>query len=194
MEYNELKGYLDRNLSLKQISKESKKCLGSIRHWMKKYGLKPNFANFKGGYKPGQKIIGNDRYCPSCKTYRNINDFYSRRKTNCTGYCKNCMCRRTTARQRKLKTLMIEYKGGRCQSLNCSTPGGYNRSINGFDFHHLDPTKKEFTLSQIRLCRMNDKIKEELDKCLLLCANCHREVHEELVIERQKNEGSPISG
>jgi len=194
MEYNELKAYLDRNLSLKQISQESKKCLGSIRHWMKKYGLKPNFANFKGGYKPGQKIIGDDRYCPSCKTYQNINEFYTRRKNNFSGYCRRCISRRTTERQRKLKKMMIDYKGGRCQNPECSTPGGYDRSINGLEFHHIDPIKKEFTLSQVRLCKMTDKIKEELDKCLLLCANCHREVHEQIVVERQKNEGPSISG
>ena len=193
MEYEELKAYLDRNLTLRQISAESKKCYTSIRYWMKKHGLKPNFANFKGGYKPGQKIIGDDRYCPSCKTYQNINDFYSRRKNNCSGYCRKCISRRTTERQRKMKKAMVEYKGGRCQNPNCSTPGGYNRSINGLDFHHIDPVKKEFSISQMRLTSMNDKIREELDKCLLLCANCHREVHEELVMERQKNEGSPIS-
>jgi hypothetical protein len=195
MEYEELKAYLDRNLTLRQISAESKNCLGSIRHWMKKYGLKPNFANFKGGYKPKQKIDEEGkRYCPCCQTYKKVDEFYSRRKTNCTGYCRKCISRRTTERQRNMKKTMIEYKGGRCQNPNCSTPGGYNRSINGLDFHHIDPAKKEFDLSQMRLSKMNEKIKDELDKCLLLCANCHREVHEEIVLERQKNEGSPISG
>lgn len=187
MKYEELKAYLDRNLTLRQISAESKKCLGSIRYWMKKYEFKPNFANFKGGYKPGEKIIGEDRYCPSCKTYHNINDFYSRRKTNCSGWCKNCTSRRTTERQRKMKKVMIDYKGGRCQNKNCSTPGGYNRSINGLEFHHMDPTKKEFSISQMRHSVMSEKVKKELDKCILLCANCHREVHEELVRERQKS-------
>jgi hypothetical protein len=185
MEYNELKVYLDKNMTLRQISIESNKCLGSIRYWMKKHGFKPNFANFKGGYKPGQKIIGDDRYCPSCKIYRNINDFYSRRRNNCTGYCKNCISKKTTDRQRKIKKIMVDYKGGKCQNAECSTPGGYNRSINGLDFHHIDPTKKEFSLSQIRLTKMNEKIKIELDKCILLCANCHREKHEELILRKK---------
>ena len=186
MKYDELKCYLDKNLTLRQISLESKRCLGSIRYWMKKYKLKPNFANFKGGYKPGQKIIGNDKYCPSCKIYRSINDFYSRRNKNYSGWCKSCVSKKTTQRQRKLKQMMVDYKGGKCQNPSCSTPGGYNRSINGLEFHHIDPTKKEFGLSQIRLCKMNEKIKKELDKCDLLCANCHRELHEKLVEERQK--------
>ena len=82
---------------------------------------------------------------------------------------------------------MIDYKGGKCQNPDCSTKGGYNRSINGLEFHHIDPTKKEFSISQIRLCKMNEKIKKELDKCDLLCANCHREIHEKLVEERQKS-------
>ncbi len=46
------------------------------------------------------------------------------------------------------------------------------------DFHHLDPLEKEFTLS----ARMTSwsRIKRELDKCVLLCARCHREVHDGL--------------
>lgn len=174
-------------MTLRQISLESNKCLSSIRYWMKKYGLKANFANFKGGYKPGTRLTGNGRYCPSCKVYREINDFYTRRRTNCSGYCKACASKKTTERQRKIKKIMVEYKGGRCQSSNCSTPGGYDRSINGLDFHHVDPTKKEFNLSQVRLTKMNDKIKKELDKCILLCANCHRERHEEIILEKQKS-------
>lgn len=189
MEYNELKGYLDRNLTLRQISSESKKCFSSIRYWMKKHKLKPNFKNFKQGYdyNATKKIIGDEKYCPSCKAYRNINDFYSRKNKNLAGWCKFCVSKKTTQRQRRLKQMMVDYKGGKCQNPSCSTPGGYNRSINGLEFHHIDPTKKEFGLSQIRLCKMSEKIKKELDKCELLCANCHRELHEKLVEERQKS-------
>ena len=187
MKYEELKNYLDKNLSLREIAKESKKCLASVRYWLKKYNLKPNFKNFKNGYEYKNSVVDNHRVCPSCKINRHINEYYTRRKNNCTGYCKFCISRKTTERQRKLKKFMVKYKGGKCQNPNCSTPGGYNRSINSLDFHHTDQTKKEFNLSQVRLHKMNDKIKNELDKCTLLCANCHREIHEELVKERQKS-------
>ena len=45
-------------------------------------------------------------------------------------------------------------------------------------FHHLDPSKKDFGLSMRGLTRSWEKMRTELDKCILLCANCHAEVHE----------------
>lgn len=45
------------------------------------------------------------------------------------------------------------------------------------EFDHLDPTAKEFTISGNH-CRSWDVIKRELDKCVLRCANCHRERHD----------------
>ncbi len=64
-----------------------------------------------------------------------------------------------------------EYKGGKC--VMC----GYSRYSGALDFHHKDPSQKDFGLSTKGLTRSWEKIKEEIDKCVLVCANCHRELH-----------------
>ena len=76
-----------------------------------------------------------------------------------------------TKRRRKLKQLLAEYKGGKC--MIC----GYKRSIWVLELHHIDASTKEFGLSVRGLTRSWEKLKQEADKCILLCANCHREVH-----------------
>jgi len=78
-------------------------------------------------------------------------------------------------RRKELKIMSIEYKGGKCS--NC----GYNRCVRALDFHHLDPSKKNFTIASKGYTRSWKKVKEELDKCVLVCANCHREIHEGLI-------------
>ena len=79
-----------------------------------------------------------------------------------------------TARRRKLRKMAIDHAGGKCQIC------GYNKSIRALTFHHLDPTKKDFGLSDRGLTRSWDKTLKEIDKCALLCANCHAEVHDGL--------------
>ncbi len=76
-----------------------------------------------------------------------------------------------TARRKKLKAMVVEYKGGKC--VLC----GYSRSVWALDLHHVDGSQKEFGLSVRGLTRSWEKIKEESDKCVLVCANCHREIH-----------------
>jgi len=76
-----------------------------------------------------------------------------------------------TKRRRKLKQMIIEYKGGACEIC------GYKRYAGAFDLHHLDHTQKEFGLSTRGLTRSWEKLKAEADKCALVCANCHREIH-----------------
>lgn len=71
------------------------------------------------------------------------------------------------------KTKLKAYKGGKC--IVC----GYNKSIRALQFHHLDPTQKDFGISGTT--KSFEKLKPELDKCVLLCANCHGEVHEGLL-------------
>lgn len=77
------------------------------------------------------------------------------------------------ARKRQaLRERALAYKGGKCQIC------GYNRSYAALDFHHLDPMEKDFAISS----RMTsfEGIKLELDKCVLVCATCHREIHDGL--------------
>lgn len=74
----------------------------------------------------------------------------------------------------RTKLKLIAYKGGKC--IVCS----YDRCIQALEFHHLDPTQKDFALSGSSVANI-EKMKLELDKCVLLCANCHREVHQKLI-------------
>jgi hypothetical protein len=90
----------------------------------------------------------------------------------CSIKCKNKY--HVSLKRRSLKLKAIEYKGGQCE--RC----GYNKCVGALEFHHQDPTLKSFGLGDKGYTRSWVSIKEELDKCILLCANCHREVEEEL--------------
>ena len=70
------------------------------------------------------------------------------------------------------KNLVIGF-GGKC----CIC--GYNKCQDAFDLHHLDPTIKSFTISGFRI-KNRRKIYDEAKKCVMLCANCHRELHANL--------------
>jgi len=71
--------------------------------------------------------------------------------------------------QRRL--ILVIYKGGRCERCKQSFP------YVAFDFHHHDPTQKLFPLSQRHMDRRLEHLRDEADKCQLLCACCHRLVH-----------------
>ena len=77
-----------------------------------------------------------------------------------------------TSRQR-LKEKLVKYKGGKCEIC------GYNKCINALEFHHLDPTKKDFGIANGNAIAF-EKAKKEVDKCILVCSNCHREIHYDL--------------
>ncbi len=96
-------------------------------------------------------------------------------------------------RRKKLKEMAVKYLGGKC--MIC----GYSRCINALEFHHLE--KKKFGLSSRGITRSWQRIKSELDKCILLCANCHREVHAGVlqlsparVIEKRGENGKVLNG
>lgn len=79
------------------------------------------------------------------------------------------------ARRRKIRTTLLERAGNKCSIC------GYDKYFGALEFHHLDETKKEFNLSHIGLNKSSKRIEEEFDKCVLLCSNCHREVHASLI-------------
>src|SRR5690348_2345711 len=74
-------------------------------------------------------------------------------------------------RRKRLRAKAVTYKGGKC--IVC----GYDRCQAALDFHHLDPKKKDFGISMDGITRAWKTIQLELDKCVLVCSNCHREIH-----------------
>ena len=84
------------------------------------------------------------------------------------------MVKAVTKRRKKLREMAVEYKGGKCNLC------GYSKCIAALEFHHIDSSKKDFGLSEDGLTRSWTRIQLELDKCLLVCANCHREIHERI--------------
>ena len=85
--------------------------------------------------------------------------------------CCKCGSEAVQRRRDNIKILAIEYKGSKCQIC------GYDKHIGALEFHHLEPSSKEFGIGAKGYTRSWDKVKNELDKCILLCANCHRELH-----------------
>jgi|SRR6056300_57346 hypothetical protein len=71
--------------------------------------------------------------------------------------------------RKRTKELLVEYKGGKCEFC------GYDKCIEALEFHHIDETTKEFAISGST--KSLEKQKKEADKCYMLCANCHRELH-----------------
>lgn len=77
---------------------------------------------------------------------------------------------RDTREYRKdIKRKLVEYKGGKCQIC------GYNKCIDALDFHHINQEEKEYNISGGT--KSFERLKKEVDKCILVCSNCHREIH-----------------
>jgi hypothetical protein len=75
-----------------------------------------------------------------------------------------------TKRRKALKRRAVALHGGAC--VLC----GYDKHPGVLDFHHLDPSTKRFGISSGGYSRSWARILEEISKCILVCANCHREV------------------
>jgi 5-methylcytosine-specific restriction endonuclease McrA len=109
-----------------------------------------------------------DFYCNTCGE-KESNKFYGKMKS----MCGKCHAADISQRLRNARKAAIDYKGGKCE--HC----GYNKYVGALEFHHKDPTEKDPTgLKAYKLSRLF----AEVDKCILLCSNCHKEEHARLRI------------
>jgi len=129
----------------------------------------------------GCQISKKRLYCSKC-----IKEYYKSIKSkNCSicgvelensnknhGWCKDCKSKKQKEHRLHIKQRCVDYKGGECQIC------GYNKCLAALEFHHIESHDKDFTISFASSSLKNmEEIKKELDKCILLCANCHRESH-----------------
>ena len=153
MEKEKLQQLLDDGKSIREIAKIYNKGYSTVRHWMKKYDLKSKNEQFH-------------------KIYFTEEDLEIKRLRHNK---KTTEVNRRRAFKRKAELIEEMFDGG---CVCC----GYNRCITALEFHHLNPKNKSFGLDVAKIGQINyDSFKEEAEKCVILCSNCHREVHQELI-------------
>ncbi len=87
---------------------------------------------------------------------------------------KDQIIRAVSDNRRAKKLRAVQYKGGKCRI--CP----YDRCMGALQFHHLDPEQKDFHIAKAGAWAWS-RIVKELDKCILVCANCHAEIHDGMV-------------
>lgn len=117
------------------------------------------------------------KICKRCKIEKPRESFYKMKgkaykdSWDCrASVCIECQKIITKEKRNAVKQRAIEYLGGRCVDCGLET-----LQYAVYDFHHVDPSKKEIAFGSTR--KSFAAIKPELDKCVLLCANCHRIRH-----------------
>ena len=78
--------------------------------------------------------------------------------------------RAVTKRRNNIRRKATEYLGDKC----CFC--GYSRCLSALDFHHIVDEDKNFTIRD-GVTRSWSRVQQELEKCILVCSNCHREIH-----------------
>lgn len=159
-----------RGIHFNKYKKEIDKChlLCSNCHREVHGGLHPSFL-IKEKEPTEYDLSNGHKKCNTCNIDKPLNLYYKNHKFE----CKKCFSYRTVLRLRKIKQQCVNYKGGKC--VQC----GYNKYIGAIEFHHLDPTQKDFGIAQNQK-NFGESHKKELDKCVALCSNCHRIEHERL--------------
>ncbi len=115
------------------------------------------FKNLCGKQNIRSILINAGVYINKTKLIETINESSRRKSLNVINW----------KTDKKLK--LVEYKGGKCELC------GYNKCYKALDFHHKDPLTKDFDISSNSYSF--EKMKKEADKCMLICSNCHRELH-----------------
>jgi transcription elongation factor Elf1 len=127
-------------------------------------------------------VSDDTKHCSDCNKIKSVNDFYSNGyqpngKKKYKSKCKECdQTYRYNSFNTKLEIILQElnreYKCERC---------GYNKNSAAIHFHHLDPNDKDLEVSSISrtlsIDSMRDLLAKEIEKCAILCSNCHMEEH-----------------
>ena len=132
--------------------------------------------------------------CSKCGIEKNLDEFYNRKssKDGKQPYCKICLSNaaRDDYKTKERRSVFVQRVRQRQQELKQLV--NVIRDHNGcafcvesttccLDFHHLDPSQKEEKISYLLRCKSEKRLLEEIEKCVSVCANCHRKIHAGLI-------------
>lgn len=173
IERGRLEALVEAGLSIAEVAEEVGLSKGSVRHWMRRYGLKTRRAR-------GERMVlgaaakeaGLLNVGMRCHRHGETDFILEGR-----GYyrCKRCRAESVVRHRQKVKKILVSEAGG------CCVICGYSRGFRALQFHHLDPDHKRLQLSAHGITLSLASLRAEARKCVLLCANCHAEVEDDLV-------------
>lgn len=111
---------------------------------------------------------GTEKICPICGAKFYPKTAMAHQRT----CCYTCMPDGIQLTRGMFLAKIKEARGGKC--IRC----GYDKCLKALEFHHIDPNKKDFTISNDHF-KLLDAIAES-KKCILICSNCHKELHDNL--------------
>lgn len=163
---------VEKGLTLNEMAKSVSRDISTVRYWLRRYGLKATGGarrrETREAKQRGLRHI--ERRCSRHGRTRFVLE-------NRGSYrCMKCRRSDVSAWRRRAKQRLVEEAGGKCQVC------GYDRYLGALQFHHLDPSKKSFSLSRRGCTRAFAELQAEAAKCVLLCANCHAEVENGVVV------------
>jgi hypothetical protein len=156
-------------MSIAELAQELDRSKTTVRHWLQRYGLRT--LNSRGrrrsrvsseGIASGARTLLTD--CPKHGTTEYVIDG--------RGYyrCRRCRSEAVSRRRRKMKATLVAEAGGACRLC------GYSATMGALHFHHVDPATKRIELNARGVALALATLREEAQKCVLLCSNCHAEV------------------
>ena len=169
IERERLTELVTEGLSIGQIAERLGCSKGTVRHWLKRYGLRTLHVSRRASTPVAVAAAKSGladcvMRCPRHGEVRFVREG--------RGYyrCVRCRVESVARHRRKLKDQLVREAGGRCAVC------GYDRHPRALEFHHLDPQAKAFALSRRGVTLSLEAMRAEASKCMLLCANCHAEV------------------
>ncbi len=155
---------VERRATLHEMARELDRSVSTIRHWLAKYGLEVAHNHGNRALALACLEAGQSRFSSVCR-YHGETEFLVFRGGRYR--CAKCNNEAVIRRRRSVKRTLVEEAGGRCA--RC----GFDEHPSALQFHHLDPSEKEFAISQKGVTIAIERSRAEASKCLLLCANCH---------------------
>jgi hypothetical protein len=163
IDVHRLRELVDEGASIRKMANELDAGYSTVRYWLKRLKLETERSAHR-------KAIGAARQAGLRRTYLRC------RKHGHTAFferpdggfrCAKCNTAAVSERRRKVKRELVREAGGGCRLC------GFNEHPAAIQFHHRDPSSKEFHLGHQGQTRSIARMRKEARKCVLLCANCH---------------------
>lgn len=145
----------------------------NIRVFRNRAGIEP--IRFRRWSKRDEELFHQGlQECRGCKKIQDLESFFVNKhnKSGRQHYCKQC--KSPSDKKSRIKLECVQLLGGKCQVPSC----GFNTYSASLCFHHVNNKEKEVEISRMSWKETTDPLLlRELNKCCLLCSNCHRAYH-----------------